>query len=104
MSYYGVCVIRLVPVATGRTTVPDPWLAYLARAVIASLCGFVVSAQFVTCEFLEVPYYVGLLGAGVLKLSSSKPQAAQGRRTPGPGVFGPLTPTRTGYPMSRVPR
>jgi probable O-glycosylation ligase (exosortase A-associated) len=70
MSYYGVCIIRLLPIALGRTVVTDPWLPYLARAVITSLCGFAVSAQFVSLEFLETPYYIVLVGAGVLKLSA----------------------------------
>jgi hypothetical protein len=38
--------------------------------VIASLCGFAVAAQFVSLDFLEPPYYIALLGAGVLKLST----------------------------------
>jgi hypothetical protein len=38
--------------------------------VIASLTGFAVSAQFVSLAGLEAPYYVALLGAGALKLSS----------------------------------
>jgi hypothetical protein len=33
---------------------------------IASLIGFMVSAQFVSLEALEIPYYVALLGAGSL--------------------------------------
>jgi O-antigen ligase len=70
MSYYGICIVRLWPIARGRTVVPDPWLAYLARAVIAALCGFAVSAQFVALDFLETPYYIALVGAGVLKLST----------------------------------
>jgi hypothetical protein len=48
--------------------------------VIASLVGFAVPAQFVSLEFLETPYYVALVGAGVLKLSSSSPRT--GRETP----------------------
>ena len=37
--------------------------------VVASLCGFAVSAQFVSLKSLESPYYVALVGAGVLMLS-----------------------------------
>jgi O-antigen ligase len=70
-SYYGFCLIRLWPIARGRRAVPDPWLAYLARMVVASLVGFVVSAQFVSLEFLETPYYSALVGAGVLKLADT---------------------------------
>lgn len=41
-----------------------------ARMVTVALVGFFVSAQFVSLEGLELPYYVALLGAGALKLSS----------------------------------
>ena len=78
MSYYGVCIVRIWPIARGRITVPDPWLTYLSRGVIASLCGFAVSAQFVSLEFLETPYYIALLGAGVLKLSTPSLAAGAG--------------------------
>lgn len=70
ISFYGFCIVRLLPIARGKAAVPDPWLAYLARAVIASLCGYVVSAQFVSLKFLETPYYIAMLGAGILKLST----------------------------------
>jgi hypothetical protein len=48
----------------------DLWLLAGARMVIASIIGFVVSAQFVSLKGLEVPYYVVLTGCGVLKLAS----------------------------------
>jgi probable O-glycosylation ligase (exosortase A-associated) len=71
ISYYGVCIVRLWPIARGKVPVPDPWLTYLSQAVIASLCGFAVSAQFVSLEFLETPYYVALIGVTILKLTTS---------------------------------
>jgi hypothetical protein len=43
---------------------PDAWFADSARMTIASLAGFMVAAQFVSLEALEIPYYVVLLGAG----------------------------------------
>jgi O-antigen ligase len=66
--FYGACVIRLWPLARERVPVPDPWLCYFARAVIASVAGFAVSAQFVSVYGVELPIYVVLLGAGCLKL------------------------------------
>jgi O-antigen ligase len=74
-AYYGICIVLLLPVAFEAAAVADPWLAYLARAVIASLCGFAVSAQFVSLDCLETPYYVALIGAGVLKLSTQSPRS-----------------------------
>jgi probable O-glycosylation ligase (exosortase A-associated) len=79
-SYYALCVARLWPLARGRQAVTDPWLTYLARMVIASLCGFLVSAQFVTSENLEAPYYVALVGAGVLKLHDIRTLTLQTHR------------------------
>ncbi len=77
ISYYGICVVRLWPIARGRIPVSDPWLVFLARTVIASLCGFAVSAQFVSLEFLETPYYIALVGAGILKLASTSVSSAE---------------------------
>ncbi len=44
----------------------DAWFADSARMTIASLSGYMVAAQFVSLEALEIPYYVVLLGAGSL--------------------------------------
>jgi probable O-glycosylation ligase (exosortase A-associated) len=73
--FYLTCIIRLWPVARGRLAGSDPWFRNLACMVIASLVGFAVSAQFVSLQGLETPYYVSLIGAGVLKLTST-PSAA----------------------------
>jgi probable O-glycosylation ligase (exosortase A-associated) len=66
--FYGLCMVFLWPLTREQTPVADPWMRYLARIVIAALVGFAVSAQFVSLELLEVPFYITLLGAGVLKL------------------------------------
>jgi hypothetical protein len=47
----------------------DEGLNDLARGVVAALAGFVVSAAFVSIEGAELPYFVVILGAGVLKLN-----------------------------------
>lgn len=70
LLFYLSCMVRLWPYARGRAGTADPWFRYLACMVIASLTGFVVSAQFVSLYGLEVPYYVVLLGSGVLRLDS----------------------------------
>jgi putative inorganic carbon (hco3(-)) transporter len=71
MLFYGSCLVRLWPIAIERGGVLDPWMRHLARMVIASLVGFIVSAQFVTVEGVELPYYITMIGGGVLKLASS---------------------------------
>jgi probable O-glycosylation ligase (exosortase A-associated) len=44
-------------------------LADFGRMTIASLIGFMISAQFVTVYGVELPYYVVLLGASAVKLA-----------------------------------
>ena len=68
LAFYGLGLVRLWPLARERVPTADPWISCLARAVIASLVGFMIAAQFVSLERLEVPYYVALLGAGILKV------------------------------------
>jgi hypothetical protein len=55
----------------------DAWFADSARMTIASIIGFMVSAQFVSLEALEIPYYVALLGAGSLVVHARTVQAAE---------------------------
>jgi probable O-glycosylation ligase (exosortase A-associated) len=84
LSFYGIPVVRLWPIARGKKAVADPWLTYLSRMVIASLAGFAVSAQFVSLERLEAPYYIALVGAGVLKLSTDPLLHVGDSGSPGP--------------------
>ena len=66
--FYGLCVIKLWPVVRSRDQEIDPWYQSIGRMVIAGHVGFIIAAQFVSLEGLELPYYVTLLGAGALKL------------------------------------
>lgn len=68
LFFYGLCMIRLWPIVRSRVKDLDPWYPNLGRMVIAGLVGFMIAAQFVSLEGLELPYYVALLGAGALKL------------------------------------
>lgn len=68
LGFYLIAVVRLYPLTKDSYPVPDPWFRYLARMVISSLVGFLVAAQFVTVDGVELPYYVCLLGIGVLKV------------------------------------
>jgi O-antigen ligase len=67
VSFYVLTVWRLW---RHRKQAFDPWEAHLADMVIAAIAGFAVSSQFVSLIGLELPYYVVLAGAGVLKLGS----------------------------------
>jgi probable O-glycosylation ligase (exosortase A-associated) len=66
--FHGLCSFRLWRLLRQPTDLPDPWLGHLAQAVIASFVGFAVSAQFVSVEKVEAPYYTTLVGVCVLKL------------------------------------
>lgn len=65
-GFYVVCVWRLLLLIRQSSDDDDPWFSDAAKMVIASIIGFGVSAQFVSLEALEVPYYVTLLGAATL--------------------------------------
>jgi hypothetical protein len=66
-------VALLWPLTRRKAVVADPWLSNAARMVIASIAGFAVAGSFVSLIGLELPYYVVLLGAGVLKVVSTSP-------------------------------
>jgi len=71
--FYGLTITRLWALTSKRSRLADPWFAYLARMVIASLSGFIISAQFVSVEGIELPYYVVMIGATTLKLATFAP-------------------------------
>ncbi len=75
--FYGTSWLRLWPIARGKIPVDDPWMRNFARMVIASIAGFLTSAQFVSSDGVELPYYLVLIGAGVLKLTSLQAEQRQ---------------------------
>ncbi len=92
LLFYVLTIWRLWPLTRERRWVPDPWIRPLARMVVSGLIGFAVAAQFVSLEGLELPYYVALVGAGVLKLCSVSPPA-NGYVAPPASARIPLTPS-----------
>jgi len=81
--FYLLCLIRLWPIIRSRIHNQDPFIKNIGRMVIAGDVGFIVAAQFVSLETLEVPYYLTLLGAGALQLiplPESSPVMARGMR------------------------
>jgi probable O-glycosylation ligase (exosortase A-associated) len=69
LLFYGLCITRLWTFCRRREPV-DPWIEIFSRMVIASLVGFMFTAQFVSLTALELPYYTALVGAGALKLAT----------------------------------
>jgi probable O-glycosylation ligase (exosortase A-associated) len=70
LAFFLVTVLRLWSLKSSQYAVKDPFLLDIARMVIASIVGFVFTAQFVTLPGLEAPYYIVLLGAGALRLQT----------------------------------
>ena len=60
----------------------------LGLYVVSGLTGFIISAQFVSMEGLEIPYYLAMLGAATLKLRGDV-------NVPGPAAAVPLPDSRT---------
>ncbi len=58
-----------------------------ARMVCAALVGFILSAQFVSLEGLELPYYMTLVGLGSLKLDVLEEAFASPESAPEPQVM-----------------
>lgn len=69
ICFYLACIWNLWPMTRESYPTSEPHIRDLARMVIASLAGFMVSSQFVSLEGLEMPYYVVLVGACTLKIA-----------------------------------
>jgi probable O-glycosylation ligase (exosortase A-associated) len=69
IGFYFFCMAYLWPMTRDRYQTMDQRVRDMARMVIASLIGFMVASQFVSLEGLEMPYYVALVGAGILKVA-----------------------------------
>lgn len=82
LLFYLGTMKKLWPLA--RRKVPDAseWDVAVARMTIAAFTGFMVSAQFVSLEGLELPYYICLVGAGTLKLHSLRQPAVAWQPAP----------------------
>jgi O-antigen ligase len=76
VSFYTLAAAKGLRLAR---TASSPASAAHGLYVFSGLVGFVVSAQFVSLEGLEVPYFVALVGAGTLKVSGAPTEAADAR-------------------------
>ena len=75
MGFFVVVIWRCWLLLQRTKNEPDAWFADSARMTIASLISFMVAAQFVSLEALEIPYYVAMLGAGSLAVHSRMRQS-----------------------------
>jgi probable O-glycosylation ligase (exosortase A-associated) len=77
MLFYGGCILKLYPMTKETENLADPWLKQIARMVVVALVGFLIAAQFVTLYGVDLPYLIGLLGMGALKLCPARESLAQ---------------------------
>ena len=75
MLFFGGAIVRLWPVARAPQTEANYYEVVLASGVVLSIVGFVVAGQFVSVPGLEVPYYVTMLGAAMLKSTTREDMA-----------------------------
>lgn len=68
LAFFGICVKRLGGLVLRCTSPADAYWRDAAAGVVTALVAYGVSAQFVTCDGVEFPFYVVLFGAGVLRL------------------------------------
>jgi O-antigen ligase len=97
-SYYFLSTGRLLRYCFEKTPTLDPWLHTLARLVVASVVGFAIAAQFLSVQGVELPYYIALLGAGMLKIESAQASLAAAGAWASPAPY----PVPYQYPV-RVP-
>ena len=68
--FYLTTIVKMWMLTWKTTQLRDPWLLAVGQMVFSALAGFMVAAQFVSVESLEIPYYTVLLGCGALKLQT----------------------------------
>ena len=76
--FYILTMKRLWPIARARSGV-DPPDKMIAAGLILSLVGFFVSAQFVSLQGLEAPFYITMTAAIMLKCRSLQLDPASSR-------------------------
>jgi probable O-glycosylation ligase (exosortase A-associated) len=67
LLFFGLALVKLWPIARAPQTDENRYEVAVASAVILAIVGFGVSGQFVSAPGLEVPYFVTMVGIGLLK-------------------------------------
>ena len=73
--FYFFSAFGLYRVSTAMLREENSFWRFLPGMVLPSLTGFVVAAQFVSLEGLELPYYIALLGFAGLRVYGSLPES-----------------------------
>ena len=80
-SFFGITAMHTLRLSRTRDPDTDPRQVLMAQGVLVSLVAYFVSSQFVTVYGIEVPYYVCLVGLGLLKLESEASEATVPKAT-----------------------
>jgi hypothetical protein len=83
LSFFGIAALKLWPIARRKVTPENRMDIAVANAGVLSAVGFIAAGQFVSVAGLEVPYYVVMVGAGLLK-SESRKRATEAAAAPVP--------------------
>jgi probable O-glycosylation ligase (exosortase A-associated) len=107
-AFYGLTLLGARRLMKARAPSVDPFLRHIGRMVTASLIGFAVAAQFVSLWGLEVPYYIVLIGAAALKMSTqgarSNIAAPYGQFRVVKGTRAPATRSHMNPELGSLPR
>lgn len=68
LFFFVITAYRLWPIARESLTAANQYEVAMASGVILGVVGFCVCGQFVSVPGLETPYYISMLGAGLLKI------------------------------------
>jgi O-antigen ligase len=71
--YYFGTAWRLLPAALGRHAPEQEFMRPYAQMYVAGIAAWAVCEIFGSFYFIEFPYYLGLLGAGTLKVAATIP-------------------------------
>jgi probable O-glycosylation ligase (exosortase A-associated) len=72
LAFFGLAAIKLWPIAREKITDENRYRVVLASGTILAIVGFAVSGQFVSVPGLEVPYYIVMVAAVMLKLPAER--------------------------------
>ncbi|MCU1382485.1 MAG: putative O-glycosylation ligase, exosortase A-associated [Acidobacteria bacterium] len=93
LLFFGIAAVKVWPTAHRLPTEETRYQVAGARAVVMSIAGFVVAAQFVTLAGLEIPYYMAMIGVVILKdvpaaaeVRAAMPFSAARSTAPRPGL------------------
>jgi O-antigen ligase len=71
-SFFALAALRLWPLARARLDDSNRNRVGAAMAVVLAVAGFASSGQFVSLAGLEIPYYIVMIGAAVLKIPAER--------------------------------